>query len=303
MFDVLFLGTGASVPSREKSLSCVAVKQGKTISLFDCGEGSQRQLMISPWSFMKVDNIFITHIHGDHILGLPGLLQTMSISGRNKPLNVYGPKGFRDALISMMNSSDGTVEYELIVNELEGGESLDFGQFTVTAFLTEHNIASVGYLYREADRPGVFDKEKAISLGLSPGAEFSQLQNGKNVKGVSPDQVIGPARPGCSMVYTGDTVPCEGVAAASEGVDLLVHEATYLESEIELSRSHFHSTAKAAAETARDCKVRMLALIHISNRYGDNDGSVSEASAIFENVIAPADLQMISVTPNEIRSV
>ena len=301
MFDILFLGTGASVPSRDRSLPCVAVRQGRSVSLFDCGEGSQRQLMISPFSFMKIDRIFISHMHGDHILGLPGLLQTMGMSGRKKPVSVCGPKGIARALNSMMDACEGELEYELEITELEGGESLDFDSFTVTAFRTEHNTPSIGFVYREHDRPGTFNKDKAIKLGLEPGEDFSRLQNGETVKGVRPEQIIGPVRPGCSMVYTGDTVPCREIAEASSDVDVLIHEATYIDDDLELAKVHFHSTARLAAETARDCNVRMLALIHVSNRYGDAELSLAEAKSIFENTVAPNDLQMITVMNGGIR--
>ena len=300
MFEIVFLGTGASVPSRDRSLPCVAVRQGRTISLFDCGEGSQRQLMVSPLSFMKVDRIFISHMHGDHILGLPGLLQTMGMSGRKKPVTVFGPVGIGKALGSMMDACEGELEYELVVKELEGGETFDFDGFSVTSFPTVHNTPSVGYLYREDDRPGTFRKSEAERLGLRP-EDYSRLQAGETVDGVRPEQVIGPVRPGCSMVYTGDTVPCESIEKASEGADVLIHEATYTADDSELAVSHFHSTSKSAAETAVRCKVRMLALIHISNRYGDAEESLAEAKAIFEDTVAPSDMQMLTVTEGGIR--
>ena len=303
MFEILFLGTGASVPSRDRSLPCVAVRQGRSISLFDCGEGSQRQLMISPFSFMKIDRIFISHLHGDHILGLPGLLQTMGMSGRKDPVSVYGPTGLVKALKSMLDACEGELEYELRMEEVEGGEEFSFDSFDVSVFRTVHNTPSVGFVYREHDRLGTFNREKAEKLGLIPGEDFSRLQEGETVKGVSPDQVIGPERPGCSLVYTGDTVPCSEVLNASKDVDVLIHEATYTEEDSGLAKEHFHSTAKAAAETASKCNVRMLALIHISNRYGDGEASLTEAKAIFGETIAPADMQMLTVTNGPIRLV
>ena len=301
MFEILFLGTGASVPSKDRSLPCVAVRQGRSISLFDCGEGSQRQLMISPFSFMKIDRIFITHLHGDHILGLPGLLQTMGMSGRKEPVSVYGPTGLLKALKSMLDACEGELEYELRIEEVEGEEEFSFDSFDVTVFRTIHNTPSVGYLYREHERPGTFNREKAEKLGLIPGEEFSRLQAGETVKGVRPEQVIGPSRNGCSMVYTGDTVPCGEVEKASENVDVLIHEATYTEEDSGLAKEHFHSTAKAAADVAVKCGVRMLALIHVSNRYGDTEQSLAEAKTVFENTIAPADFQMLTVTNGSIR--
>ena len=296
MFDILFLGTGASVPSRDRSLPCIAVRQGRSVTLFDCGEGSQRQLMISPFSFMKVDRIFITHLHGDHILGLPGLLQTMGMSGRKKEVQVYGPVGIAKALRSMLDACEGELEYELEITELEGGKTIDFDSFSVTSFATVHNTPSIGFIYREHDRPGTFNKEKAEKLGLEPGEDFSRLQMGETVKGIDPGQVIGPSRPGCSMVYTGDTVPCESIDRASEKVDILIHESTYIEDDSALAKEHFHSTAKSAAETALRCRVGMLALVHVSNRYGDTELPLAEAKGIFENTIAPLDLQLFTVT-------
>ena len=302
MFEILFLGTGASVPSRDRSLPCVAVRQGRSISLFDCGEGSQRQLMISPFSFMKIDRIFITHLHGDHILGLPGLLQTMGMSGRRDPVSVYGPTGLLKALKSMLDACEGELEYDLRIEEVEGDEEFSFDSFDVTVFRTVHNTPSVGYVYREHDRPGTFNKEKAEKLGLVPGDDFSRLQAGKTVNGVTPDQVIGPRRPGCSLVYTGDTVPCKEIMDASKDADVLIHEATYTEEDSGLAKEHFHSTARAAAETAAKCNVRMLALIHISNRYGDSEASLAEAKTVFGNTVAPEDFQMLTVTNGSIRS-
>lgn len=302
MFDILFLGTGASVPSRDKSLPCIAVRQGRSVTLFDCGEGSQRQLMISPFSFMKVDRIFISHMHGDHILGLPGLLQTMGMSGRREPVSVFGPKGIGATLKSLLDACEGELEFETEIHEVEGEECFDFGSFSVSVFPTVHNTPSVGYVYRESMRPGVFNKDKAEKLGLCQD-DFSKLQRGETVKGVSPSDVIGCPRPGCSLVYTGDTIPCPPIAEAAKGVDVLIHEATYLDEDSDMAAEHFHSTAKAAAETARDADVRMLALVHISNRYGDNAQSLAEAAQTFGDTVAPSDMEMYTVMPGEIRRI
>ena len=257
--------------------------------------------MVSPFSFMKIDRIFISHMHGDHILGLPGLLQTMGMSGRKKPVSLYGPSGLAKALNSMLDACEGELEFEITINELDGGESFAFDGFSIRSFRTDHNTPSVGFLYQEDDRPGIFNKAKAEKLGLEP-SDFSKIQNGETVKGVRPEQIIGPPRKGCSMVYTGDTIPCDAVKEASRGVDVLIHEATYIDEDSKLACEHYHSTAKAAAETASECKVRMLALIHISNRYGDNEDALNEAKGYFENTIAPADFQLVTVTSGEIKT-
>lgn len=303
MFDVLFLGTGASIPSRERSLPCIAVRQGRSISLFDCGEGSQRQLMISPLSFMKVDRIFITHLHGDHVLGLPGLLQTMGMSGRKNKVSIFGPRGIANTLSCLLGACEGELEYETEVTELEGGETVDFAEFSVTAFATVHGTASLGFLYKEHDRPGAFDKEKAVRLGIAPGEDFNRLQRGEEVNGVRPEQVIGAPRPGCSLVYTGDTVPCPAVSENAKGVNILIHEATYIDEDSGLASEYMHSTAKAAAEVARECEVDMLALVHISNRYNDSEIPLAEARMVFENTVVPSDMQMFTILCGEIRSV
>ena len=301
MFEVLFLGTGASVPSRDRSLPCVALRQGRSVSLFDCGEGSQRQLMISPFSFMKVDRIFITHMHGDHILGLPGLLQTMGMSGRRKPVDIFGPVGIASALEDLLNACEGELEFETPFHELTEEETFQFDGFSVTAFPTVHNTPSVGYLYREDDPAPSIDKERAEKLGLSPGSDFARIKNGETVNGIGPSDVLSAPVRGCSMVYTGDTVPCGAVREHSMGTDLLIHESTYVDDDSELAKEHFHSTAAQAARTAKECDVRMLALIHISNRYGDSGRPLEEARGIFAETIAPADLQRLTVSRSGIR--
>lgn len=302
MFDILFLGTGASVPSRDKSLPSVAVRCGSEITLFDCGEGTQRQLMISSFSFMKVSQIFITHMHGDHTLGLPGLLQTMGMSGKRSNMLVCGPKGIRDSLTKMLEACEGELEFPIEIREISDGDVVEFKGYSVTAFETQHGTPSLGFLFKEDDRPGRFNKTKAASLGLEPGPDFTRLQNGETVKGVAPDMVIGKSRKGCSLVYTGDTVPCDNIRKAAKNVDVLIHESTYIEKESKLAAEHNHSTAKQAAETAAECGVRKLFLIHVSNRYGDTGPVLNEAKAVFEESVLPSDFEMYTVLHGEIRS-
>ena len=164
--ELLFLGTGASVPSRDRATSCIAVRGGSDIILMDCGEGSQRQLMISPFSFMKIRAVLITHLHGDHVFGLPGLLQTMSLSGRTEPLTVYGPRGLAKGLDMMMTATEGETIYPLEVVELEGGEEFAVRDMTVRSFRTEHGMPSIGFIVREKDKPGKLDRAKGLSLGI-----------------------------------------------------------------------------------------------------------------------------------------
>ena len=303
MLNLTFLGTAASVPSRDRTMSCIGIRQDRAVTLFDCAEGSQRQLMISKLSFMKIDDIFITHLHGDHVYGLPGLLQTMGMTGRKNPLRVFGPKGIAHCLEVMMSVCEGTLEYDLTVTELEAGDSVRLPKATVTAFETSHGIPSLGYLYVEDDGPGHFDKAKALELGLKPGPEFSRLQAGETVNGVAPEQIIGPPKRGMRIAYTGDTVPVPAIAQVSEGADVLIHESTYGPAENELAQQHFHSTCTDAAEAARKAGVRMLMLTHVSNRYDDLTELENCAREIFENTVAVRDLDSFDVSANSITQV
>ncbi len=295
MLELLFLGTGASVPSRDKATSCIAVRNGSDIVLMDCGEGSQRQIMISPFSFMKIRAILITHLHGDHVFGLPGLLQTMSLTGRKESVTIYGPPGIRDCIDAFMTVTQGETVYPMEIIEVSGGESFAVRDMTVSVYRTEHNMASVGYRIDEKDRPGKLDREKALSLGVKDGPDMSRLKNGETVNGVRPEQVLGPTIKGSSISYTGDTVKTESVTKGSKSVSVLIHESTYMSSDSELAKEHFHSTALQAAETAKECGASCLILTHVSQRYNDLNDVVAEARTVFENTLAAEDMQLYEV--------
>ncbi|MBQ8179619.1 MAG: ribonuclease Z [Candidatus Methanomethylophilaceae archaeon] len=301
MMELLFLGTGASVPSRDRATSCIAVRVGPDIVLMDCGEGSQRQLMVSPFSFMKIRTILITHMHGDHVFGLPGLLQTMSLSGRRDPLTVYGPVGLAHGVSAMMSVTEGETQYPLEVVELEGGETFDVCGLRITAYATSHGTPSVGFTVREPDRPGRPDRARALELGVHDGPEMALLKAGETVNGVSPSEVVGPPTPGASVSYTGDTVPCPGIVEASAGVDVLIHESTYMSSESEMAADHFHSTASQAAVAAREAGVRCLMLTHVSNRYDDRSLVEAEAREHFPEVVAVEDMDLFEITSRGVR--
>lgn len=302
MLDILFLGTGASVPSKDRSLPGVAVRSGSEIILFDCGEGTQRQFMFSRMSFMKVSAIFISHMHGDHTLGLPGLLQTMGMSGRQDDLVVFGPKGIEKRTRDMISATEGEIPYDLYFMELVDGNVYDLGDISVECFATDHEVESYGFLLREKDRIGKLDKEKALKLGLTEGPDLAKIQNGETVKGVKPADVLGEGKKGLSLVYSGDTRKCPSIPEIAKGCDVVIHESTYMESESALAVERFHCTAKAAAETAKECGARYLFLIHISNRYKNIDEVVNEAKKVFPETCAPNDLQIFSVTDRDIRS-
>ena len=302
MFDILFLGTGASVPSRDYALPAVLVRSGPDTVLFDCGEGTQRQIMVSPFSFMKLGGIFITHLHGDHFYGLPGLIQTMGMMGRRDPLIVRGPEGTVSALETMLSVCPGEIGFELDVADMSPGDEVSVGTLKVSAFATEHGITSQGYVLKEPDVRGKVDAAKAESAGIT-GKDFSVLEEGGTVNGVSMEDICEPVRRGKSLAYTGDTRPCATLTEAVRGVDVLIHEATYTESERDHAERFFHSTAADAASAAKECGCSSLFLVHISNRYKDREVCLKEAAAIFPETYVPVDLALYKTTKKGIKSV
>lgn len=298
--EILFLGTGASVPSRERAPPCIAVRDGTEIILLDCGEGSQRQLMISPFSFMKIGGIFITHMHGDHFFGLPGLLQTMGLSGRKNPLTVCGPDGFSAATEAILGACEGDIPYELRLVDASPGDSFDFKEVSVEAFATEHGMPSLGYLVKGRGSPGRFDKDKAIALGLEQ-SDFSRLQAGETVRGISPETVMGPPRKGPVVAYSGDTVKCASLEEAVKGADVLIHEATYGDAEAANAAAHLHSTARQAAEVAKGASCGALILTHISNRYDDREAIRAEAAEVFGNTFLAEDFSLFELCRDGLR--
>ena len=300
--EVLFLGTGASVPSRDRSTCCIALRRGSDIVLMDCAEGSQRQIMVSPYSFMKIRAILVTHLHGDHTLGLPGLLQTMSLLGRAEPLHIYGPEGFTRSLEAMMSATDGETSYPVESTDVVPGDSFMVRSMRVEAFATEHGVPSVGFSVSEPDIPGKLDRDKAISLGVKDGPDMARLKRGERVGDVLPEQVVGPVQKGVRVVYTGDTLRSRFVSEAAEGADVLIHESTYRAGESDLAKEHFHSTSLQAAETAAEAGVRFLMLTHVSGRYDDErDEVLTEAKEAFENTYLVDDFDRFDVSVRSIR--
>ena len=301
MPEILFLGTSAAVPSKARSTSCIALRSGPDILLLDCGEGAQRQLMLSPFSFMKIRAILITHLHGDHVFGLPGLLQTMSLSDRKDPILVCGPPGTASALDAMMSATEGETQYEVEVEEVSGGESIEVRGMTIMPYATDHGIASVGYVVKDRPRPGRIDAAKAKSLGISEGREMALLKSGQEVRGVKPSEVVSPPIEGCRIAYSGDTRPCESEDEAIRGVDVLIHESTYMDAESMQAKEHFHTTAAQAARIASDAGAGFLILTHLSNRYDDHDAVLAEAKSIFENAFVADDMHRYELSSKGLR--
>jgi ribonuclease Z len=294
--DVLFIGTAGSAPTARRSLPATLLRRGGDRLLFDCGEGTQRQLLRSI-GLVELEEVFITHFHADHWLGLPGMLKTFSLRGRDRPLSVYGPPGL-NSLFKSMNAVIGKTTYELNLVELEPGEQLQRDGYLVAAFAVEHRVRAYGYALIEEDRPGRFDEQKALELGVAPGPEYGKLQRGETATGsdgvVTPEQVLGEPRRGRKIVLAGDTAPCDMTKVVAHGADVLVHEATFANEDAERAKETMHSTARAAAELARDAEVRLLALTHVSPRYSGGELR-DEARAVFENTIVPRDFDRIEI--------
>ena len=290
--DVLFVGTAGSAPSARRGLPATLVRRGGDRLLFDCGEGTQRQLVRST-GLVELEEIFITHFHADHVLGLPGMLKTFALRQRERPLTVYGPKGLR-SLFATLAPIVGRVGFPLDLQELEPNDELERDGYRLAAYATDHGVRALGYALVEDPRPGVFDPERAEELGVSPGPDFGRLQEGETVNGVSPDQVMGEPRRGRRIVITGDTAPCEMTRLVAFEADLLVHEATFLHDEADRAAETRHSTARQAAELAASAGVNMLALTHISPRYGGREVR-DEARAAFQNTVVPRDFDRIEV--------
>jgi ribonuclease Z len=264
--------------------------------MFDCGEGTQRQMQRST-GLINVDAIFITHLHADHYLGLPGLLKSWELQERDHPLEIYGPPG----LVSLFDSMEriiGRIGYPIELEELNRGERVDRDGYAVEPFDAVHRVAANGYALYEAERPGRFDPDAARALGVEPGPDFGHLQEGGAVEAggveVTPEQVMGPARPGRKIVVTGDTEPCEATRIAAHGAELLVHDSSFTTAELERAAETGHSTAAGAARLAAEAEVRMLALVHISSRHFVPD-VLEEARAEFPGAIAPRDFDVVEI--------
>jgi ribonuclease Z len=296
--DLVFLGTSGSMPTADRSPTALLVRRGGERLLFDCAEGTQRQMLRSTLGLIDLREVFLTHYHADHYLGLPGMLKTFALRGREAPITIYGPPGLGD-LFGSLRRIFGKLTYPYELVELRAGERLDRDGYTLSTFPVEHGVSSVGYRLAEEDRPGRFDVAIADSLGVPFGPERGALQHGEPVTladglTVAPEQVLGEARPGRTLVIAGDTAPCRSVLEAARGADLLVHEATFLEDERERALETAHSTALDAAGLARDAGVRMLALTHLSSRYFGPDAA-REARTVFPETVVPRDFDIVEL--------
>ena len=288
MLRVTFLGTGGTLPTPNRNPSAILINRKGESILFDCGEGTQQQMMRAK-AGMKLSSIFITHFHADHFLGIPGLIQTMSFNGRTEPLEIYGPEWTEQMVQLLKELGYYKLGFEINAHEIKGGNILDRDDYFIKAVATDHGIPSLGYVIEEKRRIGRFNREKALELGIPEGPMFSRLQKGEsvNVRGrrISPAEVIGESRPGRKVVYSGDTRPCESIARESYGADLLIHDGTLADELKDWAIETKHSTSGEAAILAKKANVKQLILTHISSRYSENtDILYRDAKNVFDRV-------------------
>src|SRR5205807_168751 len=286
------------MPTAQRAPAALLVRRGGARLLFDCAEGTQRQLLRSSVGLVELPEVFVTHFHADHVLGLPGMFKTFSLRGRELPLDVYGPRGLVDLLGSLKHVV-GRLTYEVRLVELDPGDVLERDGYRLATFEVSHGVRALGWSLIEATRPGRFDVEEANALGIPNGPERGALQQGEPVtladgRTVTPEQVLGPPRPGRKLVVTGDTSPSEGIVEAAWGADVLVTEATFSDEERGRAEETMHQTATQAAEIARRANVGLLALTHLSSRYFGPE-IAKEAREIFPETVVPRDFDLVEV--------
>ena len=300
MLSLTFLGTGASIPTLDRNVAGIAIQREGEVLLFDCGEGNQRQMMRYGVGF-TFEEIFFTHYHADHMLGVTGLLRTMGLQDRTTPVTLYGPKGAQRILGAAVMLGIERNKFPIEIIEIKPGDRLARDQYDIVVFETEHRADTVGYALVEHQRLGRFNPDRARELGIPEGPLWGQLHKGKAVKledgrTFAPADLVGPPRSGRALVYTGDTRPNLSVIEAARGADLLVHEATFGGDEMERARETGHSTASEAARVALEAGVRRLVLTHISSRYNrDASELLAEAKAVFPETAIARDGMTVDV--------
>jgi ribonuclease Z len=299
--NIIFLGTAAGVPTRKRSLPGILLQREGEQLLFDCGEGIQRQILLAKSNFNKIAKIFITHMHGDHVMGLPGLLQTMALMNREKKLDIYGPQGIKKFLKGISETVQFVLTYPVEIHEIKkAGNVCTEGKYWVKAIRSKHVIISYAYAYIEKPRPGSFYPEKAKAQNVPKGALWSKLQQGIEVtlpdgKVVKPKDVMGPSRPGRKIVYTGDTRPFKLLEKFAFGADVLIHDSTLGDELVKRAQEYGHSTVDQAAKAAKNAMVKKLVLSHISQRYKDMTKWAKQAQKIFRSTIVAEDFMKIDV--------
>ncbi|MDM5277202.1 ribonuclease Z [Paenibacillus silvae] len=308
--ELYFLGTNAGVPTLQRNVTSIGLRmldERRALWLFDCGEGTQHQILSSPLKLSKLEKIFITHLHGDHVFGLPGLLSSRAYQGGTTPLTVYGPPGTERMIKTTMELSQSHLNYDLNIVEHTGGIVFEDDSFVVEAALLEHRIDSYGYRVTEKDRPGSLDPAKLAAYGLKPGPLFGRLKRGEPIsldsgETVRPEDVLGAPKRGIVITILGDTRPCANVQPLAQNADVLVHEATFMHDLADTAHEYYHSTSIEAAEAAQAANVGQLIMTHFSSRYKDEEQLqplLEEARSIFPNTRLADEHQLIPVVHRE----
>ncbi|MCX8161685.1 MAG: ribonuclease Z [Candidatus Bathyarchaeota archaeon] len=293
-YRIVFLGTSAGMPTLNRNLPGILLEWDSDLILFDCGEGIQLRFMEYGIGAGRPLRIFVSHMHGDHVLGLPGLLQTFSLLDRKTPVEVYGPSKLEEYIHCIRSTIGLNPTYDLKIFRVDDGRCYDFESYRILCRRVQHGSESYGYRFEEKDRPGVFYTDKAIALGIPRGPLWKRLQLGESIKLddgriIEPKDVLGPPRRGFKLAYTGDTIPCRAVEELAEGADILIHEATFTEDLAGKATVEGHTTAAQAAYIASRSSVKLLVLTHISARYVTVDALVDEAKRIYSNVVVAED--------------
>lgn len=308
--ELEFLGTGSGVPAKHRNVSSLALKlldERNSVWLFDCGEATQHQILNTNLKPRKIDKIFITHLHGDHIFGLPGLISSRSFQGGDSELTIYGPKGIRQFIQTSLKITGSYPNYPLHIKEFTEPKILfEDSQFTVTVDRLRHGIPSYGFRIVEKDHKGSLDAQALVDIGVPFGPLFGQLKNGETItledgREINGADYIGPDRPGRIVTILGDTLPHSNAVSLAQGADVLVHEATFSHAEADLAKDYHHSTNVQAAEIAKKAQAERLILNHISARYlaADIKRMKKEARAIFPNTDIAYDLYQTTIPLKE----
>lgn len=304
ILEITFLGTGAGMPAKNRNVSSIALKhlENGSIWLFDCGEATQHQILHTSLKPRKIEKIFITHLHGDHIFGLPGLLGSRSFQGGLSDLTVYGPPGIRDYIDISLQVSQTHLKYPLKIVEITEGIIFEDEQFLVEARLLDHAISSFGFRITEKDKPGTLDATQLMAEGIMPGPIYQRLKNGEIItlddgRTIAGHDYLGPDQKGRIITILGDTRPCTNALKLADSADLLVHEATFAAGSEGMATEYFHSTTTQAAQLAKEAGVKMLCLNHISSRYLKEQSKqlLEEAKGIFPNTVIASDFFELAV--------
>ncbi|WP_299525036.1 ribonuclease Z [uncultured Methanobrevibacter sp.] len=296
--EITFLGTSSAVHTYTRNHPGIILKAFGEVMLFDCGESIQKQLIYAKISPMKISKIFISHYHGDHILGLPGLLQSLNFRGREKPLKIYGPKGLENVKNAIYSLGFCKIDFPIEFIEIENGTIVETEEYIIKSQKVKHNVTNLAYSIEEKKKPR-FLREKAIELGVPEGPLFGKLHNNQEIEVngriIQPNQVLGKPRKGVKITYSGDSRPCEEMIEFAKDSDLLIHESTYMSEDQDKAVENFHSTSQEAATIAKYSNSKKLILTHISPRYTDSDQLLKEAKEVFKNVEIATDLMTIEI--------